>query len=94
MYIDCASCPGRHRACDGCMMNLFVEPVTSGDGDDLGGRRVVREVGDSDAEICSAVDVFAAASMVSTESARSAKLAIGPACGPASRPGLRILRAG
>lgn len=94
MYIDCSSCPGRRTACDGCMMNVLITPATSDDGSVLvavngGGGHAI-----ADAEIGSAIDVFMAASMASTEAARSARAGIGPACGPDSRPGLTILRAG
>ena len=29
MHIDCATCPGRPRSCDGCMMTVFVGLPTS-----------------------------------------------------------------
>ena len=65
MRIDCATCPARNRECDGCMMQVLFDPVTSAYGSD----------GDS-AEIASAVDVFVATGMISDESARSAIAAV------------------
>lgn len=34
MELDCGTCPGRPRACDGCMMTVFfAAPTTRNDGD-------------------------------------------------------------
>lgn len=94
MYIDCASCLGRRQACDGCMMNLLMTPLTSHDTPVSVSSGAFGGGVSADAEIASAIEVFVTASMASTRAARSASRGIGPACGPDLRPGLTILRAG
>ena len=61
MRIDCASCPARNRACDGCMMQVLFDPVTS------------KYIPSDDAsEFMDAVDVLVDTGMISDETALSA----------------------
>ncbi|NMO03356.1 hypothetical protein HH308_19260 [Gordonia sp. TBRC 11910] len=97
MRIDCQTCPARQIACDGCMMQLLFEPVSSADEPSGGPDGPVVMVGTGpldDHELRGAIDVFSAASMVNTQDAVSAKNAIAPRQGAAAARHLRILRAG
>ncbi|GAC69521.1 hypothetical protein GS4_25_00930 [Gordonia soli NBRC 108243] len=94
MYIDCNSCPGRRRACDGCMMQVLFDPLNSGnDGVDARPPVAVPMV-TADDEIASAIDVFSAAAMVSNATAVSARSNIGPVQRGRRGPDLSVLRAG
>ena len=94
MYIDCHSCPGRQIACDGCMMQVLFDPVSSTNTPSHGDAQVTVQARSADAEIDAAIDVFASAAMVSSAaalSARSGKTAVHRGRGDS---GLSILRAG
>lgn len=92
LHIDCTTCPGRHKACAGCMMNvLFTGPNCENAPRD----GVVTEVAapaDPDAEILAAIDVFAASAMASSSAARSARSGIRTGQNTAGRLGPRALR--
>ncbi|WP_422557710.1 hypothetical protein [Gordonia sp. (in: high G+C Gram-positive bacteria)] len=66
MKIDCATCPGRNRACDGCLMQVLFDPMSR----DFGPSR---EVGGPDRELLDAVTVLAATQLISPSVAQTAK---------------------
>jgi hypothetical protein len=94
MYIDCHSCPGRQVACDGCMMQVLFDPVSSANDVLEGDVEVTARPRSADAEIGAAIDVFASAAMVSSSAALSARNAIRPVHKGRGGSGLAILRAG
>lgn len=71
MRIDCATCPGRNRACDGCLMQVLFGPMTRDFGPEGNG-----EV--TDWEMLDAVDVLAATQLISPSVARTTKTLISP----------------
>lgn len=66
MKIDCERCPVRARACDGCMMQVFVGSATSEFGPGGEGERQVTE-------LVAAIDVFADTELISEEGANEAR---------------------
>ena len=86
MRIDCATCPGRGRACDGCLMQVFFAPATRGfdPGEDPEG--AVRDLHD-------AVDVLAATALISPTVAKVARRDIDAGGGAARSAGRGFLRA-
>ncbi len=86
MKIDCATCPGRNRACDGCLMQVLFAPVNRdfGPGDGLDPK---------DRELLDAVDVLAATQLISPTVARAARVDIGTGQGVDREDGSQRLRA-
>lgn len=94
MYIECGSCPGRQIACDGCMMQVLFSPLASGDAPVAGGETVTDPSAAADAEIDAALDVLAAAAMVTMTAVRSARSSKTNVQEVEGGRHLRILRAG
>lgn len=93
MRIDCQTCPARQMACDGCMMQFLFDPLTSEDAPPGTGVAMVSAGPVDAAELLAAIDVFQAASMITTIDAASARGAIMPRQGGAPGRHLRVLRA-
>ncbi|WP_138917831.1 hypothetical protein [Gordonia effusa] len=93
MKIDCETCPARRVACDGCMMQVLFEPLSSDDVTPDEQMAIVSSETIDDRELLAAIDVFSAASMVSRQDATSARNAIAARQDGAGRGHLRILRA-
>ncbi|GAA4746774.1 hypothetical protein [Gordonia alkaliphila] len=66
MRIDCATCPARNRACDGCLMQVLFAPLARDYGPD-------DEWGTADFEIADAVDVLVATDLITETAGRRAK---------------------
>ena len=94
MLIDCNGCPGRPAACDGCMVQVLFAAPSSADAGDRGEVLVTGRASAADRDISSAIEVFALAAMVTTASARSARMCIAPVQGPVSGQSAKTLRAG
>lgn len=73
MHVDCATCPARPVACDGCMMTVLFGGPNWDDGPTEGGVTVTAQALDDDAELDLAIDVFQSAAMVTSSAARSAR---------------------
>jgi hypothetical protein len=70
MRIDCATCPGRGRACDGCIMSVLIPvrgTVISDDDIDDGADPTIAEVDD----IRAAIEVFVDAGLAPPSARRS-----------------------
>jgi len=70
MRIDCATCPGRGRACDGCIMSVLIPvrgTVISDDDPDTGVDPTAAEVD----ELRSAIEVFVDAGLAPPSARRS-----------------------
>ncbi|MFW0791705.1 hypothetical protein [Gordonia sp. CPCC 205333] len=93
MKIDCETCPARQVACDGCMMQLLFDPVSSDDVTADQQMAIVSSGPVDDYELLAAIDAFSAASMVSTRDASFARSAIAARQDGVERKHLRILRA-
>ena len=63
MQLDCGTCPGRPRACDGCMMTVFFAAPTTRNGADgqIGADVAASREAD---RLHLAIDTFVAAGMV------------------------------
>ncbi|OUC79258.1 hypothetical protein CA982_09310 [Gordonia lacunae] len=94
MYVDCARCPARPVACDGCMMTVLFGGPSWDDMTDQGGVSVTAATVEADAEIDLAIDVLQAAAMVTSSAARSARSAKTAAHGSDRRASVTVLRAG
>lgn len=86
MLIDCATCPARNRACDGCLMEVLFAPSTRDFGPDT-------QFGDADPEMVDAVDVLAATALISPAVAKAAKSDIVAGQAVTGRVGGQYLRA-
>lgn len=66
MLIDCETCPGRPRACDGCVMELLAGTLTCANpsADGIEGQKC---------PIDAAISVFAATSLISGRVAQAAR---------------------
>ncbi|ETA05171.1 hypothetical protein BJF87_11190 [Gordonia sp. CNJ-863] len=73
MHVDCATCPARPVACDGCMMTVLFGGPNWDDAPVEGGASVTVQALDDDAELDLAIDVFQSAAMVTSAAARSAR---------------------
>ena len=73
MHVDCATCPARPVACDGCMMTVLFGGPNWDDAPGEGGAPVTAQALDDDAELDLAIDVFESAAMVTSGAARSAR---------------------
>lgn len=73
MHVDCATCPARPVACDGCMMTVLFGGPNWDDAPVEGGASVTVQALDDDAELDLAIDVFQSAAMVTSVAARSAR---------------------
>lgn len=86
MRIDCATCPGRNRACDGCLMQVLFDPLARDYGPEA-------DEMPEEAEISSAVDVLVATALITEKAGRAAKAHIAPVHGAVCGEGRRHLRA-
>ena len=75
MHVDCATCPARPIACDGCMMTVLFGAPNWEDAPVRGGAPVTAVGGDDDVELDLAIGVFESAAMITPEGARSARSA-------------------
>lgn len=65
MHIDCSTCVGSPRACDGCSVGFLLGPVVAATGGNAA-RSPERESGRAaDRDIARAIGVFADAGMIS-----------------------------
>ena len=94
MYVDCARCPARPVACDGCMMTVLFGGPSWDDMPHEGGVSVTAATSDADAELDLAIDVLQAAAMVTSGAARSARSGKTAVHRADSDRGPHILRAG
>ena len=65
MRIDCATCPARNRACDGCLMQVLFAPLARDYGPE-------DEWEAEDSAIADAVDVLVATALISETAGRRA----------------------
>lgn len=75
MHVDCATCPARPGACDGCMMTVLFGGPNWDDAPAEGGASVTVQALDDDAELDLAIDVLQSAAMITSAAARSARIA-------------------
>ena len=94
MYVDCARCPARPVACDGCMMTVLFGGPSWDDMPHEGGVSVTAATSDADAELDLAIDVLQAAAMVTSGAARSARSAKTAVQAPDRRASVTVLRTG
>ncbi|MCR5977223.1 hypothetical protein GDN83_05610 [Gordonia jinghuaiqii] len=94
MYVDCASCPARPVACDGCMMTVLFGGPSWDDVPGEGGAPVTAGAAGADAELDLAIDVFHAAAMVTSGAARSARSGKTAAQSMDRMASVTVLRAG
>jgi hypothetical protein len=94
MYVDCARCPARPVACDGCMMTVLFGGPSWDDVPYEDGVSVTTGGVDDDAELDLAIGVFEDAAMVTSAAARSARSAKKAAQGTHRPASVTILRAG
>lgn len=73
MHVDCATCPARPVACDGCMMTVLFGPPSWDDVPVRGGATVTAAPLDDDAELDLAIGVFENAALITPAAARSAR---------------------
>ncbi len=66
MKIDCATCPARQRACDGCLMQVLFSPATRDFGPES-------QWAETDDDLLDAIDVFVDTALISRAAARAAR---------------------